>query len=135
MKTIPNDFIDIFKNKNDLIVKKVSKIYDYYLKLIFKYVKKEIENYQYKKEIEEEKIIEEKNVKEKTNKDKKDEKPKFYLEDKTLKKLNDYFSKEDLTITKEYLLEPLRLFMTIILYREEDKENKIKLKKIIMQEI
>ena len=32
-------------------------------------------------------------------------------------------------ITKEYLLQALRLFMTIILYREEDKENKIKLNK------
>jgi len=127
LKGISNDFINIFKNKNDLIVKKVSKIYDYYLKLIFKYVKKEIEKYQDKKEIEEEK--EEKNNKEKTNKDKKDEKPKFNLDDKTIKKLNDYFSNEDLTITKEYLLEALRLFMTIILYREEDKENKIKLNK------
>ena len=129
LKGISNDFIIIFKNKNDLIVKKVSKIYDYYLKLIFKYVKKEIEKYQDKKEIEEEKKNEEKNTKEKTNKDKKDAKPKFNLDDKTIKKLNDYFSKEDLTITKEYLLEALRLLMTIILYREEDKENKIKLNK------
>ena len=130
LKGISNDFINTFKNKNYLIVKKVSKLYDYYLKLIFKYVKKDIEQYQEKKEIEESKEIEEKNkIKEKVDKEKKDEKPYFNLEDKTIKKINDYFSKEDLIITKEALLEALKLFMTIILYREKDKENKIKLNK------
>ena len=103
-------------------MKKITKLYDYYLKLIFKYVKKDIENYQEKKE------IEEKNK----NKEKKEEREKkiiFNLEDKTLKKLDEYFTKEDLTISKESLSEALRLFMTIVLYREKYKENKIKLNK------
>jgi DNA-binding protein H-NS len=48
---------------------------------------------------------------------------------KKLKKLKEFFKKEDLTITKETLAEALRLFMSIILYREKDKENKIRLNK------
>jgi hypothetical protein len=64
-------------------VKKISKIYDYYLKLLFKYVKKEFEYYQEKK------IFEEKNISE-TNLDKekkveKEEKSKMYLDDKKIR--------------------------------------------------
>jgi len=105
-------------------VKKISKIYDYYLKLIFKYVRKDIEKYQEKK------LIEVKNIdKVRPNPEKKEGNTIFNLEEKTIKKLNDFFSKEDLIITKESLIEALRLFMSIILFREEDKEKKIKLNK------
>ena len=127
LKGVSNDFKNIFKEKNDLNVKKISNIYDYYLKLLFKYVKKDIENYQEKKVFEEKNISKTKQDKEK--KEKKEEKQGFNLDDKTIKKLDDFFSKEDLTITKESLAEALRLFMSIILYREEDKENRIKLNK------
>ena len=128
LKGISDDFKKIFEEKNNLIVKKISNIYDYYLKLIFKNVKKDIENYQ------EIKLIEENNrTKTKPDKEKKVEKEEkktnYNLDDKTIKKLNDIFSKEDLAITKESLAEALRLFMSIILYREKDKENKIKLNK------
>ena len=122
LKGISKNFENIFKDKDGLIVKKITKLYDYYLKLIFKYVKKDIENYQEKKE------IEEKN-KSKEKKEEKEKKIIFNLEDKTIKKLDEYFTKEDLTISKESLSEALRLFMTIVLYREKDKENKIKLNK------
>ena len=47
-KNISQDFQDIFKDKNDirsnnLIVKKIPILFDYYLKLVFKYIKKDIE--------------------------------------------------------------------------------------------
>jgi hypothetical protein len=51
LKSIPEDFKNIFKNKNDLTVNKITNIFDYYLMLIFKYVKKDIEKYQVKKEV------------------------------------------------------------------------------------
>jgi len=129
LKSVTDDFKKIFKEKNNLIVRKISKIYDYYLKLLFKYVKKDLENYQEKKVIEDNKIDSTKPDKEK--KAEKEEKPKYNLDDKTIKKLDEIFSKEDLTITKESLAEALRLFMSIILYREKEKEkeNKIKLNK------
>ena len=129
LKGVSKNFENMFKEKEGLIVKKITKLYDYYLKLIFKYVKKDIENYQ---ENPEKKVIEEKNKIKEKKEEKKEEKEKkiiFNLEDKTIKKLDEYFTKEDLTISKESLSEALRLFMTIVLYREKDKENKIKLNK------
>ena len=39
LKGILEEFKDIFKGKNDLTIIKISKINDYYLKLIFKYAK------------------------------------------------------------------------------------------------
>ena len=43
LKGIAEEFKDIFKGKNGLTIIKISKIYDYYLKLVFKYVKKDLE--------------------------------------------------------------------------------------------
>ena len=114
LKGIAEEFKDIFKGKNDLTVIKISKIYDYYLKLIFKYAKKDLEKYQEKKV----KTIKEGN--------KNPTKNKYDLDDKIIKKLDDLFSKKDLTITKDALKEAIRLFITIVLYREKDKEIKIK---------
>ena len=51
------------------------------------------------------------------------------LDDKTIKKLDDLFKKEDNIITKESLRIAIRLFISIILYREKDKVNKIQLNK------
>ena len=114
LKGIAEEFKDIFKGKNDLTVIKISKIYDYYLKLIFKYAKKDLEKFQEKKV----KAIKEGNKNQTKN--------KYDLDDKIVKKLDDLFSKKDLTITKDALKEAIRLFITIVLYREKDKEIKIK---------
>jgi hypothetical protein len=89
IKNLTTHFKNIFKEKNDLNVKKISNIYDYYLKFLFKYVKKDIENYQEKK------ISEEKNIS-KTNPDKekkveKEENPIFNLDDKKIKKIKRVF--------------------------------------------
>ena len=144
---INKEFIELFNDKNEINVKKISNCFDYYLKLIFKYIIEDIKEYQ---EIKTEndksksKIIKEakeykesKKTEEKKDKDefklkhRKDEEknPINNLDDKTIKKLDDLFKKEDNIITKESLRIAIRLFISIILYREKDKVNKIKLNK------
>ena len=105
----------MFEKKNDLTVNKISNIYDFYLKLIFKYVKEDIVQYQEK-------------ISDNDNKDGKNGKQQNqkYFNEKIIQKLDEIFNKKDLIITKNLLATALRLFISIILYREKDKENKIK---------
>ena len=145
---INKEFIELFNDKNEIIVKKISNCFDYYLKLIFKYIIEDIKEYQEiktendkskskiikeAKEYKESKKTEEKKDKDefKTKYRKEEEKknPINNLDDKTIKKLDDLFKKEDNIITKESLRIAIRLFISIILYREKDKVNKIKLNK------
>ena len=92
-------FLSIFKDKNKLTVNKTSEIFGYYLKLIYKDIKDEIKNFQ--KELVYKKL-----------------KDKKY-------KLEEYYKKQSL-ISKEDFSSAIRLFISLILFREEDKENKIK---------
>ena len=144
---ISEDFKTLFNENNDIIVKKISNCFDYYLKLIFKSIKNDLEIYQEIKEDkdknkakleknqEENKIRKNDDNKNKINENKtkkgKDEvkNPIFNLDNKLIKKLNNFFGKENKVITKELLKNAIRLFISIILYRENDKENKIKLNK------
>jgi hypothetical protein len=112
---LKDEFKDMFKEKNDLTVNKISNIYDFYLKLIFKYVKEDIVQYQ-------EKISDNDN---KDGKNGKQQNQKHFNE-KTIQKLDKIFNEKDLIITKNLLATALRLFISIVLYREKDKENKIK---------
>jgi hypothetical protein len=73
-------------------VNKTTNIFDYYLKLIFKYIKEDIKKYQGKK----------------SSLDK--------------KKLDSFFSKKPI-INKESLIRSIRIFISVILYREKDKEK------------
>ena len=142
-KNISEEFQEIFKNKNDkekdsndkekndkdnndLIVNKIPIMFDYYLKLIFKYIKKDIEKYQEKKEEKEKDKKEGDNKKENDNEK---EKPKFNLDKKLIEKLDEIFEKKDMIINKESLATAIRLFISLVLYREEekDKDKKIKL--------
>ena len=113
LKSISDDFQGIFldqeqdnadqKNNNDpnakpkanLNVGKITNIFNYFLELIFKYVKKDIRKYQ------------EKN---------KNEESAYKLEVK------------DMIIKKGDLASAIRIFITLVLYREKenDKERKIK---------
>ena len=96
---ISKDFKDIFKDKNDdkdkeiyLTVNKTSNIFSYYLKLIFKYIKEDIEKYQ----------------------------EKSSAIDKN--KINSFFSKKSI-INKESLANAIRIFISVVLYREKDKDK------------
>ena len=100
-QNISKEFISIFKDKKELIVKKIFRFFYYYLKLIYKYVKEEIEKYQEK------------------------------LDEEQKKKINNFFIESDennskIIISKEDFATSIRLFITLILFREEDKKSKIK---------
>ena len=94
------EFLSIFDNKDELTINKTSGIFEYYLKLICNNVKDEIKDYQ--EELEEKELGDKKN------------------------KLDDYFKKETCLINKDDFENAIRLFITLVLFREEDKENKIK---------
>ena len=107
--SLSKEFMDIFRRKDSegLTVLKTSNIFEFYMKLIKELVLKDLNDFQVvkidkfeKKELDEE-----------------------------LEKQNqlDNFFKEEKIITKQELSEAIRKFMTLILYREEDKENKIKI--------
>ena len=96
---LSEEFLSIFKEKNDLTINKTCEILEYYLKLIYKYVKDELKDYQ--------EDIDEKELEEKKS------------------NLEKYYENEQ-SISKDDFENAIRLFMTLILFREEDKENKIK---------
>jgi hypothetical protein len=98
--SLSKEFLSIFEEKNELTVNKTSELFENYLKLIYKYVKDEIKEYQV--ELEEKEL----NVKK--------------------KKLEEYYEKESSLISKDNFETAIRLFMTLVLFREEDKVNKIK---------
>ena len=100
------DFLEKFKDKNSLTVSKASEIFYYFIKLIFKDVKDELKKY-------------------KEQKESKEDLPNN-LDEITKKQLDSYFVKEDITIKKYDLENALRLFITLVLFREKDKENKVK---------
>ena len=113
IKNISEDFKKIFENKENLTVNKLANLFDYFLKIIFKYVKKDIEKYQDKKE--NNKKQEQKNI------------YKIYLDEIVIKKLDDFF-KTDNIINKESLTSAIRLFLSLVLYREDEKDKDIKIK-------
>ena len=49
------------------------------------------------------------------------------LDEKITAQLDEYFKKKDIIIDKEELENAIRLFITLVLFREKDKKNKIKL--------
>ena len=106
------DFKKIFDEKNEFTVNKTSELFDYYLKLIFGFIKEEIMKYQEKQEQKETKT-ENKNI-------------LTYLDEKTIKQLDTYYEKNDNIIGKEELEKAIKLFITLVLFREKNKEKKIK---------
>lgn len=98
--TISEDFVNFFKDNDNYTINKLKKVYEFYLLLIFKkIILKEIKEFQIKGEkLDKEKIFET------LNENQNNEKDTF---------------KDDFTIA-------LRLFISIFLLKEKDKENKIK---------
>ena len=107
-ENISNEFLTIFDEKKNLSVNKVSEIFNYYLSLIFEDIKEEISNFQETTEF---------------DLDKENE-----LNEKSRLQLNEYFEKQTF-ISKDELENAIKLFITLVLFREKDKINKIKLNK------
>jgi hypothetical protein len=89
-------FPKLFENNDGLTIEKTSNIFEYYLKLSFEDVKNEIINYQEK------------------------------LDNKSKEILNNYFNQKDNLITKKDFACAIRLFISLVLFPEEDKQKKIK---------
>ena len=106
---VSNEFLAIFEKKK-ITVHKIANIFNEYLLLIFSDIKEEIKNYQEKSEFEFEK--------------------EYQLDEKSLHLLNEYFQKE-VVVNKEELKNAIRIFITLVLFREKDKENKIQLNRKI----
>ena len=124
-KNISEDFQILFKDKHDLTVGKITNIFDYYLKLIFKYVKEDIEKYQDKYDVTKNLNI---NDKKNKNMDEKvvEEKPK--LDKEIVNILDKIFKSEDFIIKREELSDAIRKFITLVLYREKEKNKDKKIK-------
>jgi hypothetical protein len=124
-KNISEDFQILFKDKHDLTVGKITNIFDYYLQLIFKYVKEDIEKYQDKYDVTKNLNI---NDKKNKNKDEKvvEEKPK--LDKEIVNILDNIFKSEDFIIKREELSDAIRKFITLVLYREKEKDKDKKIK-------
>ena len=101
---ISTNFLKIFEKRIELTVNKIPNIFNLYLQLIFKDIKDEIKKYQ---------ILDENDKKDKL--------------EKTKKILDIYFKKEEIVIRKVDLEKAIRIFTSLVLFREKDKENKIKL--------
>jgi hypothetical protein len=93
---ISNNFIRLFDNNDSLSINKTTEIFEYFLKIIFNDIKSQIKRYQEQS-----------------------------LNIETEEKINNYYKKDHL-INKKDFSNAIRLFISLILYPEEDKENKIK---------
>ena len=89
--TFSNYFIKIFEGKDHLTIDKTSNIFSYYLKLIFEFVKDEINKFQNK------------------------------LDNQSLIAIKEYNEKD--FISKKDFACAIRLFTTLVLFFEEDKEK------------
>ena len=118
-KNISEEFSNIFKNNDDLIVNKIPNMFDYYLKIIFKYIKKDIEKYQ---------EITKSTAQNKENSIEAKGEVKIYLDEKITKKLDEIFANKDVIIKKESLASAIRLFISLVLYREEEKDKDKRIK-------
>ena len=125
-KNIDKDFLGIFNGKEDLVVNKILGMFEYYLKIIFNYIKKDIEKYQEKKEYKKEEDKKAKSIKNKNEKEV--EQPKIYLDEKTLENIEKIFEAKDMIIQKEALASAIRLFISLVLYREKEKDKDKKIK-------
>ena len=118
LKNITSDFKEIFADKNkennnansNLKVNKLISIFEYYLKLIFKYVKKDIEKHIEKK------------TKHETEKG-----TNYYLDEKLNNSLEEIL-KTNKIIQKDDLTTAIRLFITLVLYREKDNDKDTKIR-------
>ncbi len=120
------DFQNIFNNKDDLIVNKIPNMFDYYLKLIFKYIKKDIEKYQEKKENKKE--VDENKMSHSEIKENEEKEKIFFLDEKIIQKLDEIFKKSETIIKKETFGNEIRLFISLVLYREEEKDKDKRIK-------
>ena len=94
---VSDNFIKIFENNDGLTIDKTTSIFEYYLKAIYEIVNNEMKIY------------------------------KQELNEESKKEINNHYQKSNKhLISKTELSRAIRLFTTLVLFLEEDKENKLK---------
>ena len=106
---ISQEFLKLFEDKKELSVKKITELFEYYLKLIFNDIKEDLEDY--KTEFDDKKA--EKKVK--------DELEKYFDNDEEISSKD-----KQRIINKNNLSGALRWFMCLVLFGEKEKNKKIK---------
>ena len=106
---ISEEFLKLFDDNKDLRIEKIIELFEYYLKLIFNDIKETLEDY--KTDFEDKK--DEKKVK--------DELEKYFNNGEEISNKN-----KQRIINKNNLAFALKWFICLILFREKDKNNKIK---------
>lgn len=97
---LSEEFKEIFENKKNMTINKITNLFIYYLRLIFdKSIKDQFNEYQIQEED---------------------------IEEKKRNKIIKYFSDENHLINKEKFRDALRLLISLYLFKEDEKENKIK---------
>jgi hypothetical protein len=120
---LSEEFLGIFRDdddneenkkykKKDLTVNKTMAIFEYFLIFIFDEIKEDLEEYSLK--------FDDKKLEKKT----KDELEKYFKEEKNDEEKEDSKNKRIININN--LASALKWFMTLVLFDEKDKENKIK---------
>ena len=112
---VSKEFIQIFENQKYLTIDKTYEIFEYFLNLIFIEIKEEIEefNIDFKDKEKEQKL--------------KDELDKFFeIKDDKDNEDDNNNNDEKKIITKDNLAYAIKLFISLVLFGEKDKENKIK---------
>lgn len=99
-------------DKKELTVNKISDIFNYYLKLIFGDIQREIIKYQERLQVQKDTKPDNKNTEN--------------ILETTKDYLDNYFNKKDIIIGKEDLENAIRLFTTLLSFKEKYKDNKIK---------
>ena len=97
---ISDEFKGIFEDKKNMTINKITNLFIYYLRLIF-----------------------DKNIKDKFNEYQMQEED---IDEKKKNKIKKFFSDENHLITKEKFRDAVRLLISLYLFKEDEKENKIK---------
>ena len=106
---ISTEFLKLFEDKKDLKINKIIELFEYYLKLIFINVKEDLENYSTN--------FEDKKAEKKL----KDELEKFFENDDDTSLID-----KQKIINKKNLANALKWFICLVLFREKDKDKKIR---------
>jgi len=94
-ESVSDNFIKIFENNDGMTVDKTLSIFDYYLKTISKSIIAEINDYQEKE-----------------------------LNNDSIASIENYYKKNDPLISKKDFSIAIRLFTSLVLFQEKDKEKK-----------
>ncbi len=111
------EFLEIFEDKKDLTINKTIKIFEYFLKFIFKEIKEDFDDYNL--------VFDDKRVEKKT----KDELEKYFTKEEEDNDDENNIIVNQKIINKNNLASAIRWFIILVLFGEKDKDNKIKANK------